>query len=143
MQSPVPATVRRGIRHRAPRLAAILAILAVALGCAAPARIEVPAELPLVTNEQLFQFRWALQREASRARAVGLVTPSFDTEFSMTLGFYGVDAEGRIVSRGTTYVRSNFAQRSTPFSVDLAPTGQEARFELRIIDHQLPGLRMF
>jgi hypothetical protein len=40
-------------------------------------------------------------------------------------------------------VRADFAQRSTPFSVDLTPTGREARFELRIIDHQLPGLRMF
>jgi hypothetical protein len=119
-------------------------MVAAVIGCAAPAPpLQVPAELPLVTNEQLFEFRWALQREASRARAVGLVTPSFDTEFSMTLGFYGVDAGGRIVSRGTTYVRADFAQRSTPFSVDLTPTGREARFELRIIDHQLPGLRMF
>jgi hypothetical protein len=144
MRAPGPFTVRRGVQHRAPRLASILAILAVALGCAAPAPpLQIPAELPLVTNEQLFEFRWALQRDASRARAVGLVTPSFDTEFSMTLGFYGVDAGGRIVSRGTTYVRSNFATRSTPFSVDLTPTGREERFELRIIDHQLPGLRMF
>jgi hypothetical protein len=118
-----------------------VAILAAALGCAASAPIEVPAELPLATNEQLFQFRWALQRDASRTRAVGLVRPSFDTEFSMTLGLYGVDANGRIVSRGTTYVRSDFAQQATPFSVDLTPTGQETGYELRLIDYHVTGLR--
>ena len=143
MRAPGPSTVRRGVQHRALRLASILAILAVALGCAAPARIEVPAELPLVTNEQLFQFRWALQREASRTRAVGLVRPSFDTEFTMTLGLYGVDADGRIVSRGSTYVRSAFGPGAVPFGVDLTPTGQETGYELRLIDYHVTGLRQF
>jgi len=141
MQSPGPSTVRRGVEHRALRLLSILVILAAALGCAAPARIEVPAELPLVTNEQMFEFRWALERDAARARAVGLVRPSFNTEFSMTLGLYGVDASGRIVSRGSTYVQSDFGRQAAPFSVDLAPTGRETCYELRLIDYHLTGLR--
>jgi hypothetical protein len=140
MRAPGPSTVRRGVRPRAPRLASILAILAI-LGCAAPARIEVPADLPLVTNEQMFEFRWALERDAARTRAVGLVRPSFNTEFSMTLGLYGVDASGRIVSRGSTYVQSQFGRPAAPFRVDLAPTGQETRYELRLIDYHLTGLR--
>jgi hypothetical protein len=45
-------------------------MLAVVAGCAAGPRIDVPAELPLRTNDQLFTIRWALQREASVVRAV-------------------------------------------------------------------------
>jgi hypothetical protein len=143
MSVPGPSPVSHTVRRRAARLLAILVSLAAALGCAAPAPLQVPAELPLVTNEQVFEFRWALQQETSRTRAVGLVRPSFDTEYRMTLGLYGVDTGGRIVSRGTTYVRTDFGSRSTPFSVELSPTGQETRYELRIIDFDLTGLRQF
>jgi hypothetical protein len=118
-----------------------LAVLATPAGCAAPARIEVPAELPLRTNDQQFAIQWALQREATVARAVGWVRPSFDTEAWLTLALFGVDAQGRIVSRGTTYLRSEFNRQPIPFAIELTPAGREARFELRVIDHHLPGLR--
>ena len=74
-------------------------------------------------------------------RAMGRLTPSFDTEARLTLALFGVDAEGRIVSRGTAYLQSEFDSRSIPFAVELAPTGREARFELRILDYHVPGLR--
>ena len=52
--------------HPVRRLAFAILILVAAVGCATPARIEVPAELPLVTNDQFFELRWALQREPTR-----------------------------------------------------------------------------
>jgi len=140
MTTTSPSAGRRSWRH-AWRHAPVLAVLATLAGCAAPARIEVPAELPLRTTDQGFEIRWALQREAARARAVGRVSPFFDTEARLTLAFFGVDAEGRIVSRGTTYLRSEFNREAIPFAVELTPTGREAGFELRVIEYHLPGLR--
>jgi hypothetical protein len=140
MTIPNPSADRRSWRH-AWRPLPILAALAALAGCAAPARIEVPAELPLRTTDQVFEIRWALQRETARARAVGHVSLSFDTEAQLTLAFFGVDAERRIVSRGTTYLRSEFSREPIPFSVELTPTGRETGFELRVIEYHLPGLR--
>jgi hypothetical protein len=116
-------------------------MLAAVAGCAATPRMDVPAELPLQTNDQLFTIRWALQRETSVVRAVGRMTPSIDTEARLTLALFGMDAGGRIVSRGTSYLRSDFGSRSIPFAVELTPTGREASFELRILDYHVPGLR--
>ena len=61
-------------------------------------------------------------------------------EARLTLALFGVDANGRIVSRGTTYVRSDFASQATPFAVELTPIGRETRFELRVLDYSLPLL---
>jgi hypothetical protein len=83
----------------------------------------------------------ALQRETSVVRATGRVTPSIDTEVRLTLALFGLDAGGRIVSRGTTYLRSEFGSRSIPFAVELTPTGREADFELRILNYHVPGVR--
>jgi hypothetical protein len=140
MTTPSPSADRRS-RRQASRLLPVLAALATLAGCAAPAPIAVPAELPLRTSDQGFQIQWALQREAARARAVGRVRTSFDTEAQLTLAFFGVDAEGHIVSRGTTYLRSEFDREAIPFAVELTPTGREAGFELRVIEYHLPGLR--
>ncbi|MGH7358697.1 MAG: hypothetical protein ACREJR_07785 [Candidatus Rokuibacteriota bacterium] len=129
------------IGRPARRLGLAVLILTAAVGCATPAPIEVPAELPLVTNDQLFEFRWALQREAARTRAVGRVRSSSETEFRLTLDLYGIDAGGRIVSRGRTYVRSDFDRQAMPFSVETRPTGQETRYELRVIESYVTGIR--
>jgi hypothetical protein len=51
-----------------------------------------------------------------------------------------VDAGGGIVSRGTTYLQSEFDSRSIPFAVELTPTGREASFELRVLSSHVPGL---
>lgn len=140
MTAPSLSAGHRSWRH-ALRLLSVLAVLATLAGCAAPARTEVPAELPLRTNDELFAIQWALQREATVARAVGLVRPSFDTEARLTLALFGVDAQGRIVSRGTTYLRSEFSRRPIPFAVEVVPAGGEARFELRVLDYYVTGLR--
>ena len=132
------------VGRRARRLAPVLALLAVASGCAAPAArvdVPVPPELPLVTNDQLFEFRWALQREPSVTRAAGVASVSSHTEFFLTLALFGIDPDGRITSRGQTYVQSDFARRAVPFTVQVTPTGREARYELRVLDYYVTGVR--
>ena len=132
----------RAHRCRRLRLLPILAVLAALAGCGETTRVEIPAELPLRMHDQLFAIEWALQREPSVVRGVGRVTPSIDTEARVTLGLFGLDAGGRIVSRGTTHVHSDFASRSIPFTVSLTPTGRESTFELRVLNFHIPGLRM-
>jgi len=140
MTAPGVSAGPRSWRHVACRVW-VVAVLAMLAGCAAPARIEVPAELPLRTHDEFFAIQWALQREATIARAVGVVRPSFDTEARLTLALFGVDAQGRIVSRGTAYLRSEFSRRPIPFAIEAIPTGREVRFELRVVDYYVTGLR--
>jgi hypothetical protein len=116
-------------------------MLTLLAGCAAPARIEVPAELPFRSNEQIFTIEWALQREARVVRAVGLVRPSFDTECRLTLAIFGTDAEGRIQSRAVAYLRSDFSGQGIPFAVEVIPTGRETGYVLRVLDYQVPTFR--
>ena len=134
---PVPQRSRGRVR-----LLPVLAILAALAGCGETPRVEIPAELPLRMHDQLFAIEWALQREPSVVRGVGRVTPSIDSEARLTLGLFGLDAGGRIVSRGTAHLHSDFASRSIPFTVTLTPTGRESTFELRVLDYHIPGLRM-
>lgn len=128
-------------RRQGARVLPVLAALATLAACAAPARIEVPAELPLRTNDQFFTIDWALQREDSVVRAVGRVRSSFDSEATLSLALYGVDAGGHIASRATTYLQSEFSRQPIPFSLELTPTGRETRFEVRVFSYHLPGLR--
>ena len=134
---PVPQRSRGRIR-----LLPVLSILTALAGCGETPRVEIPAELPLRMHDQLFAIEWALQREPSVVRGVGRVTPSIDSEARLTLGLFGLDAGGRIVSRGTAHLHSDFASRSIPFTVTLTPTGRESTFELRVLDYHIPGLRM-
>ena len=120
-----------------------LGMLTMLAGCAPGPMSMVPSDLPFTKNEDIFEIRWALQKEATVTRAVGLLNTSNATPLQVTVGLFGLDAQGSIVSRGTSWVRPNsFSSRSLPFSVALTPTGQEARYELRILDYRLPGFRM-
>jgi hypothetical protein len=102
-----------------------------------------PAELPLTTHDQIFTIRWALQKDATVTRAVGTLTTSTSAPAQATLGLFGLDAAGKIVSRGTSSVRPpSFGSSSMPFSVELTPTGQETRYDLRVLRYHMPGFRM-
>ena len=109
--------------------------LAVGVGlaaCAAPARIAVPADLPLQTYDHGYTMRWALERSPERVRAVGLISTSgFGAEQTLVT-LYGWDARGRVVSRGDTTVRQRIDPTPTAFDVSLRPSGTETRFDLRV-----------
>jgi hypothetical protein len=110
----------------------VLALALAGWGCAGAPRIEVPSTLPNVAQEDFLTLRWALQREGGTARAVGLAEPSTGTDWDATLDLFGVDRDGRIVSRGSRVVRPGFAPGPTPFEVALAETGREAEFQLHV-----------
>ena len=140
--------VARGSVHR-PGLRtswrlAVGMLVALAAGCAPSAPMPpIPADLPLTANEDIFTIRWALQKESGVTRAVGTLTTVNVVPSQVTMGLFGLDSGGSIVSRGTSWVRpTGFANQPIPFSVELTPTGREARYDLRVLDYRLPGFRM-
>jgi hypothetical protein len=111
----------------------LLAAVLLATGCAVPAGIQVPSELPNTTQEQFLTLRWALAREAGRVRAVGTAQSSMSIEWDANLELLGLDAQGRVVSQNASVVRSRFGGGSTPFEVALVPRGGEAAFRLHVL----------
>jgi hypothetical protein len=124
---------RRGSWGRATCLLVIMGVLG---GCAGTTKIQLPPELPRRTADGPFQIRWALQREPTVVRAIGQIEYAVDVEYQITLAFYGLEGEQRILSRGVTYVRSSLSYRPIPFVVELKPTGGETSFELRVLSYQ-------
>ena len=120
---------------RPPPASLLPFLLAVGVGlaaCAAPARIAVPADLPLQTHDQGYTMRWALERSPERVRAVGLISTSgFGAEQTLVT-LYGWDARGRVVSRGDTALRRRIDPTPTAFEITLRPSGTEMRFDLRV-----------
>lgn len=103
---------------------------------AARSPIALPADLPNRTDQWGLQFRWALLREPTTVRAVGLIeAPSGVVPWS-TLALFGVDSDGRVVSRGEREIQGGLGHRRLPFEIALRPTGHEARFELTLIHAQ-------
>ena len=137
-------SVHRRPRLRTSRLLALGMLLAAAAGCAPSAPMPpIPADLPLTANEDIFTIRWALQKEPTVTRAVGTLTSVNVTPTQVTMGLFGLDSGGSIVSRGTSWVRPpGFGNPPIPFSVELTPTGREVRYDLRVTDYRLPGFRM-
>jgi hypothetical protein len=114
-------------------LGRLLGVVLLASACAAPSRIEVPPELPNTTQEQFLTLRWALVREAGRARAVGMAQSSMGIEWDAALELLGLDAQGRVVSQTSSVVRSGFGAAATAFEVTLVPRGGEAAFRLHVL----------
>jgi hypothetical protein len=119
-------------------------LIALAAGCAPSAPMPpIPADLPLTANQDIFTIRWALQKEPTVTRAVGTLTTPNVTPSQVTMGLFGLDSGGSIVSRGTSFVRpTGFGHIPLPFSVELTPTGREVRYDLRVLDYRFPGFRM-
>jgi hypothetical protein len=111
----------------------LLAAVLLASACAVPARIEVPPELPNTTHEQFLTLRWALVRDPGRARAVGTAQSSMGIEWDADLELLGLDPQGRVLSRGSSVVRSGFGVGSTAFEVALVPRGGETAFRLHAL----------
>jgi hypothetical protein len=49
------------------------------------------------------------------------------------VGLFGVDRNGRVVSRGDSEIPGSFGQTTLPFEVSLRPTGREDRFDLVLL----------
>lgn len=77
-------------------------------------------------------------------RAVGLVEAArVDGIADVTVELRGLDAAGRVVSRGLgrTYGGRLLRWQARPFAVSLRPTGREARFELGVSGYTWEGTR--
>ena len=117
-----------------PSRVRLLAALLLVSGCAAPARIQVPPELPNTTVEQFLTLRWALVREDGRVRAVGTAQSSMGgIEWDATLELLSFDGEGRVVNQNSTVVRSGFGVGPTAFELPLVTRGGEATFRLHVL----------
>ncbi len=113
----------------------LLAALLVLSGCAELPRTAVPPDLPHTTREQFLTLRWALVRESGRVQAIGQAEVSA-SNWDATVALEGVDARGRVISRGTRVLRPGFGPGPTPFQVELAPAGGETDFRLRVVQAQ-------
>jgi hypothetical protein len=111
----------------------LLLVLLAAGACGGLPRIAVPPDLPNTTRAQFLALRWALVRETGRVQAVGLAESTSGGQWDAAVALEGVDAEGRVVSRGSGAIRPGFGGGSTPFQVDLVPTGRETDFRLRVV----------
>ena len=98
--------------------------------CAASSPIAVPADLPNRTDLGDVRLRWALVQEPGTVRAVGVAESPNRVVSRTTLGLFGVDQDGRVVSQGQGDIQGTFGSTNGPFEVALRPTGREARFEL-------------
>lgn len=92
--------------------------------------IAVPADLPNRTDQGEFRLRWALVREPSTVRAVGLAESPRRIVSWARVALFGVDQGGRVVSRGDSEIPGGFGSNSLSFEVALRPTGREERFDL-------------
>jgi hypothetical protein len=122
--------------RRAERWGWLFAGLLVVGGCAGLPRIAVPPDLPNTTREQFLVLRWALVREIGRVQAVGQAESTSGDRWDAAIALEGLDAQGRVVSRGTGAIRPGFGGGPTPFQVDLAPTGGETDFRLLVVRAQ-------
>jgi hypothetical protein len=119
---------------RSIRAGMALALLSAA--CTSGAPLTVPADLPNRTEQWGLTFRWALAREPTMVRAVGVMESGSRPVPWATVALLGVDAGGRVVSRGQTDVRAGFGRTSLPFEIALRPTGREERFDLVLLHAQ-------
>lgn len=121
--------------HRAP----VLLVLGLTLGLlglgtgATGAPLAIPSDLPNRTDQGEFHFRWALVREPGVVRAVGLAEAPTRVVAWARVALFGVDRNGRVVSRGDTEIPGGFGRTALPFEVSLHPTGREDRFDLVLI----------
>jgi hypothetical protein len=115
-----------------------LAILALgAAACTTSSAVAIPADLPNRSDQGQLHLRWALIREPAVVRAVGLAESPTRIVSWATVALYGVDRDGRVVSRGQSDLRNGgFAHTSMPFEITLRPTGQEERFDLVLLHAQ-------
>jgi len=113
-----------------------LALALLSAACAGGAPLAIPADLPNRSDQGGFTFRWALAQEPDSVRAAGVMESRTRPVPWATVALFGVDAGGRVVSRGQTDLRGGFGRTSLPFEITLRPTGREERFDLVLLHAQ-------
>ncbi|MFQ5990527.1 MAG: hypothetical protein ACE5K9_11495 [Candidatus Methylomirabilales bacterium] len=86
-------------------------------------------------EHRFFDLHWTLERKDGQVVVRGIVTASrIDAIQDVILEVVGLDESGKIVSRarGRTYGERMLRWQSRPFSIRLRPTGEEARFEVKV-----------
>jgi hypothetical protein len=112
-------------------------VLVTGLGCAAAGPAPRPEDFPSRNVDQPpVTVYWRLDRDASAATGLVDVDGLVDRLIQVIVELQGLDASGRIVSRGRaiTDPRSFSGDRLWPFTARLQPTGQEADFVLRVTE---------
>ena len=80
---------------------------------------------------------YRIDRQPARVDAVGLITARTTTVFRFaTLKFYGVDANGRVVSQARDVIDGTFGGPQS-FSLGLKPAGTEVRYKLQVGNYSL------
>jgi hypothetical protein len=115
----------------------VLALLLAACASAPPA--PRPGELPLRASDQPpFAVYWRLTEAPLDVSAFGIldIDGYVDRLADATVELVGLDAGGRVVSRGIDRLapRAFAGDTAWPFRVRLAPTGREARFAVRVAE---------
>jgi hypothetical protein len=121
-----------------PRLV-LAGLLAAMLGCVAPGPLPRPEDFPSRNVDQPpVTVYWRLDRDTADVSATGLVDVDglVDRLIQVVVELQGLDASGRVVSRGRaiTEPRAFVGDRTWPFTARLRPTGQEADFALRVTE---------
>ena len=110
----------------------VLLGLTVLTACAAPTPLPQSSDFPIHRRDQVFLLDYRIDKQPGRVEAVGLITSRTTQDFRFAvLQFFGVAADGRVVSRGVYRVDGSFGGPQA-FSVRLTPSGDEATFELQV-----------
>jgi hypothetical protein len=134
-----------GARRRPRRWLSILPLRAIAAGftilvlaaCATapPLPVLAPAELPFHAEESGFPVHWRLERDGAVV-AAGVVEVAAPRRYlNIALELRGVDASGKVVSRGGGNALPPGLSPTPlwPFRLELQPTGSEGRFEVKVV----------
>jgi|RhiMetdeSRZDD1v2_1073273.scaffolds.fasta_scaffold193645_3 hypothetical protein len=119
-----------------------LSVATLALGlaaCAAGSPAPRPGEFPLRSSDQPpFTVSWRLAEAPESVKADGVLDIGgyADRLQDATVELVGLDAGGRVVSRGIDLLvpRAFAGDRLWPFRLQLTPTGREARFAVRVAE---------
>jgi hypothetical protein len=113
------------------RFVVLLGVI-VLTACAAGTPQPQPQDFPIHERDQVFVLDYRIDRQPDRVEAVGLITSRTTSSFRFAdLNLFGVDANGRVVSRAMDLVNGSFGGPQS-FSLSLKPTGAEVKYLLQV-----------
>jgi hypothetical protein len=113
--------------------AAVAGLLLLA-ACAAPGPTPRAEDFPFHDLQQGFALHWRIERGEREVTALGLLDPGILPFQYALLGLFGLDGQGRTVTRGTETVSPwGLSPAPTPFAVRAQSAGGEASFRVVIV----------